>query len=507
MAAFPLLSGQHGYTDRPGYVGGDTGDAVEKGFALMDDAIGRGLEAANVGVNAATRVAGGAATIGTRVTERIGVTAATRKVGEVATKVSGALRAQVTTKLQIEPPREAPMLAERAFDPRRPHKDLQKAAPKLDVDDVDWDRPLTDWLEQKEAEQAQKEEEQAQAESQAGQEPHDRPIETRDDMVSLIMNKPTIPPTAMCRSCPPRLKIRWVLEFNLAARHAAQDQQTLTNMHEPWSMCIRLWDEGLHVGHKLSTDKSTLYILVGASGKVLEKEAKMIQLGMRLKDYKGCVPYAPELVSRMVDTPNGTSFHSSHEQQLVMSLINRALVVPLEVRRLMPSSGWMTDRLEEKILNKIHVSSRFLRDLLTTFGANVEDQAEKIGPQTLKTCKLVIFDPYFHVEPVEEGGHHNILDIAESAVGTAVESAKAVGKTSRLVIQRTVGKGESSTLDKQDMLRRQKEKYSVHTQKPMVWADCQTLFVELSTWLANDGQTERFIGLLHRYWPTHDCKT
>jgi hypothetical protein len=253
-------------------------------------------------------------------------------------------------------------------DPRRPYRDPTKPPPRFNNSGVDWSRDITEWLEREEVRQ--------------------------DAAVMQHVQHPGHPQPLQAVGAED-VDHSWVLEYS------AKDGK-LSHMEEPWSMCVRMWDEALHIRHQVSRDRTKLYITVGATLHELRKEAELIKLRMRMKETKGTVPYSPQLRQYFLETPNGTEFTSAQRQVLVMSRLNRAILLPLEARQAMPPRGALLRRLHDKLVEHQPVTARFLTMVFTVFGAPIAVQAGKIGAMTQIAAKLVTVDPFFVVEPVAQ---------------------------------------------------------------------------------------------------------
>jgi hypothetical protein len=133
---------------------------------------------------------------------------------------------------------------------------------------------------------------------------------------------PYVPP--MVLDNPERLEHRWVLVFRATA---ARGTMAYTHMEEVWSMCVRMWEEGLYLSHRMSKDMSFLYVTVAANADLMKEEAAKRQLPMRLKETMGMVKYQASFQSYFVEMANNTVF-------------NRwAIVCPFRVR--CSHSSWM----------------------------------------------------------------------------------------------------------------------------------------------------------------------
>ena len=323
----------------------------------------------------------------------------------------------------------------KAFDARRRFRD-PNADDVLNASEtsVDWSRPITEWLVKEQDARSVEEQLELQREWQARTEGNDRNM--KSSRVLIEANSP-------------RLEVRWCLVFKPRTGQ-------MSNMQEVWSMCVRMWGQGLHIRHSISKDKTALYIQVGATNKILREEAEKISLKMRLRNFKGMCPYSPNPTAKFVETPNGTVFNSAQEQRLVISRINRALVLALDSRISMDSRENYTERMKKKIDSKNQMSSRFLMQLLTTYGANIEEHAAKIGPATLKCCRLVHFDPFFSVECSSESASsfaaavvtsvENVdifatADVAQEAMEEATkETMRGISKGTKTVRNMALGK-------------------------------------------------------------------
>jgi hypothetical protein len=219
------------------------------------------------------------------------------------------------------------------FDPRRPYRDPAKPELQLNVEDIDWDEDLTVWLEREEKSRARQ-----LAEQDAKR--------ARKLQVLQVQGGGGLTPRKLQALSSARLETRWVLEYHAKD---SQGRSYMSHMEEPWSMCVRMWEEGLHIAHEVSRDRSKLYIMVAAPLEELRKEAQLIKLNMRMRDTKGMTPYNPSLIDEYVETPNGTEFNSAQEQLLVMSRINRAMLISLEARQVMPTRHKLLNRLRERI--------------------------------------------------------------------------------------------------------------------------------------------------------------
>ena len=79
-----------------------------------------------------------------------------------------------------------------------------------------------------------------------------------------------------------------------------------------------MWDGGLQLSHRVSSDSSELYIAVGAPTAVLDEEAEVMNLAMRMKETKGLEAFGPDKRKYFVSAPDGSCFNSAQKQQIVM---------------------------------------------------------------------------------------------------------------------------------------------------------------------------------------------
>jgi hypothetical protein len=348
---------------------------------------------------------------------------------------------------------------------------------------MDWESNLTDWLSVQEARQAVEGRERrastrqlARSLSLSGVDPEE---EEDDPGARQICN---------CRD------FRWVLEYTPRFRESAPGANVFSHMQEAWFMCVRMWDLGLFINHSVSPDGKTLYIKVGASIGILREEAALCGLKLRLRSTKGMATYSAEHRRHHLTTPNGTEFNSAQEQQLVMRRMNRSLLLDLSRRTSMPARAALLLELQVKLRDHVPISSRFLLQLFTTFGANVEEQAARIGPSTANAVRLVHKDPFFEICP---GGRKR-----SSQCDKFSESLSATMQSMGLV-------GRTALMSEEGMARLQRDKYEAWGVAPLVWDDAMRIHRELTRWAGTEdakgeGFHERFTGTLASFYATHD---
>lgn len=339
-----------------------------------------------------------------------------------------------------------------------------------------------------------------------------------------------------------RLEHRWVLVYDPTSGRKRSERQVNLNCEEIWSMCIRMWEVGLYLSHRVGKD-AKLFITVAANCDILSKQAADMELPMRLKETMGMVPYKPEWAPYYIDTPNHTHFNSAQEQQLVMRLMDKGWRIPLEHRMSLPPREDVLHRLKSKMSRNLSVSATFLCRLFTTFGAyRVHDHAFKdCCPRAHAAAELTEKDKYFTVHPdindedvlqefaalgdsaLRISGVEDAAEIATQAAQAtskaALKFAKATSKHSSKVVKAaalTARGKQDKHLGKAEVAKLQEERYKRLGWTELTYLDLHEIVSELEAWLAGAnsrtgtsqvvdiGVRERFTGLLVDYFPTHD---
>ena len=312
-----------------------------------------------------------------------------------------------------------------------------------------------------------------------------------------------------------RLEQRWILVFNGGPE--------MTQMEEAYSMCLRMFEERLHITHRCPLcatqphPKGQLILQVAARPDVLRREAADIGLPMRLQETKGMMPFSEAAADLFVHTPNDTAFNSAQEQFLVMSRINRCLLVPLAQRKELPdrrralqSFRWVVDG------GTTPITSRLLSQLLTTFGAYTPGRAEVIGPTCAYATRLTEIDDYFTVAPpmTAKGLQRCWACVARNgaalergvrgALGTAATEWSEERQLQKLQqLQYNNQSKKDSELGQLQKLRYLSDK-GLTEYVPLEWKDVENLLKELDDYARGAGRDERFTGTLHSFYPTHD---
>lgn len=347
--------------------------------------------------------------------------------------------------------------------------------------DVNWEEDITVWLGQRQTEEAQWQETQT-----AGSE--------------------------KCR------EIRWVLSFS--ANDAEGSAASMAHMQEVWSLCLQLWESGLHLEHKVSSDRETIFIMVGAKPRMLRDQAVRSQMPMRMRQTMGMTKYRPDLAYMYPDTATSASsmtpeFNSAQEQQLVRSLMDAAMLLPLEHQATIRRSKVIKE-LKRRLSKHLAISAKLLKKLVISFGAQWNDHAVSIGPVIQKVAHLLTIDGAFSVYPlpqskaasfdiVEVGGE--VIDFAADAVETVVTRSMELVED---LLRFSNKKQKQQFVGAEDMLRRQRDLYQYYRSPdggpvvPLEWKDLELLLVELENWMKHEGRNERFTGLLNSFFPTHD---
>eukprot|EP01043_Picozoa_sp_COSAG02_P008349 COSAG02_NODE_265_length_26599_cov_13.943698_14_plen_730_part_00 len=207
-----------------------------------------------------------------------------------------------------------------------------------------------------------------------------------------------------------------------------------------------------------------------------------------------------------VHTPNGTVFNSAQEQQLVMSLMNKGLLIPLEARLQLPSRTEMLDRFNHMLTISEPISAKFLAQMLTTFGAYIVDdrgkfvQAERIGKVCAKVTCVTEID-----RDSDGGGPWFIVKNPAAA-----KLSPAICSEERLLRALGLGGKHSRQRQEKDLQRLQMLRLQAHCDhagvqlEPVSWEDLVGLRLELTKWVRGAGEKERFSRTLLSYYPTHD---
>lgn len=339
--------------------------------------------------------------------------------------------------------------------------------------------------------------------------------EARTIFQERVQDDPTlqyVPPIVLAN--PERLEHRWVLVFNADTGR----EQTRAHMEEAWSMCVRMWEEGLYLSHRVSHDEKNLYITIAANVDVLKEEAERKQISMRLKETMGMLKYQKSIESYFVEMANHTRFNSAQEQVLVMHRMDTGWRIPLENRMSLPERLRVLERLKSKMERSITINAKFLCMLFTTFGAyrHHDDAFQYFCPQTHTAARLTEIDQYFTVYPATEeefsiedsfmklGGDtmavSGVEDVGALAVDAAaataqaskkiaLASAKESSKAAKVAIMKARGKKDRH-MGKDEMTRRQKERYSKLNAKALEWDDLTTIILELEAWMAGGADRE-----------------
>ena len=336
-----------------------------------------------------------------------------------------------------------------------------------------------------------------------------------------------------------RLEHRWVLVYRATGSASGRPR---TNMQECWGMCVRIWEQGLYLSHRSSQDDSKLYITVAANCDILVSEAKDIKnpggkegLPMRLQHTMGMAPFREEYKDSpgyYVEASNETNFNSAQEQRLVMSRIEKGLIIRLEQRIRLGAKSDMLDKLRAKLAPPTGpphpVSAKFLCRLLTTFGAYrhgvAEGEFKRQCPLADRAKKLTNANRYYTVYPPEDDGP-SLIDAATSVADLrdlgdgmklAGDAAKAsqklvadTGKQTTKIVTTVVRKARGKTrrhMDKKEMVAKWDKKLRQKGVEPIKWEHLERMIGELERWKDEAGTTERFSELLLTYFPTHDYK-
>jgi hypothetical protein len=336
---------------------------------------------------------------------------------------------------------------------------------------VNWDESIAVWLQQQE---------------------HDRQLELVDD--DGVDERP---------------QLRWALSFR--SNSPSADEAPLSHMEETWVIAACMWSQGLYVEHRCSHDQTTLLLLVGASAEVLCEEATRTRLPMRMRHTRGITPFNPARVQHYVTAANGTLFDSAQEQQLVMSRINRAILVSLDRRRILPSRSELLAALRNKLSKSHPIRAKLINDLLAAFGVTGESRATHIGPATLKALQLVTVDGMFIVFPDTRSQLQSVQHATKETIATVAHRSEVVAKAGIAILQNPTGGGAGipgnpwqRISPEEQMTKRQLLKYGALGATALTWQDLVTLRAELSKWADDPGKDERFTGLFAGCFPTHD---
>lgn len=152
-----------------------------------------------------------------------------------------------------------------------------------------------------------------------------------------------------------RLEHRWVLVYDTVLGRGNGDGEHNQHCEEVWSMCIRMWEVGLYLSHRVGKD-GKLFITIAANFDILRKQAAEMDLPMRLKEAMGMVAYREEWAPYFVEATNHTHFNSAQEQQLVMHLMDKGWRIPLEHRMSLPSRHDVRSQPNESLYLATHLT-------------------------------------------------------------------------------------------------------------------------------------------------------
>lgn len=180
------------------------------------------------------------------------------------------------------------------------------------------------------------------------------------------------------------------------------------------------------------------------------------------------------------------------------------------------------------------ITAKLLKKVLSSVGAFLRDHAENIAKCTLcggyggKECELCCGFGCVTAKVANLIRHDGAFTIYpqlknEAAVGLRPTQlvklgAKLASKTAELsvavigqvvntmdaVITFDAKKKKSLYVGRDDMLRRQADKYAAMDLKALTWVDVKVMLEEMEAYSIGDGVNERFSGLLTSYFATHD---
>ena len=282
------------------------------------------------------------------------------------------------------------------------------------------------------------------------------------------------------------------------------------------------------VSHEISPTGKYMFIKVGAKETVLQDEAVLMKLPMRLQHTKGQIPFQKEFVDHYVIASDGTCFNSAQRQQIVKHRMDRSLVITAKARMKLSSADILLKKFRTKLDRHETIRWDILREIFTACGAYRSDCTVALGKETHDAVKLTEWDKFIEVEYNGEifGPYHthgdtrldNMLNATEELVDEAAAMAEAAAKDamkatrkvthlSANVMATIVGidrQSHQKLAGKKQMRQMKADRYQSAGMKQLTFIELEKIYHELVRWLSQKGAKEKYVGTLEEVFPMHD---